>query len=202
MLAAKRLYALALAVAASLSLLAAPASSRTRIEVSTTAFRVVMSNITYSAGAVEVICDLTLHSTLRRLFNKVRGELIGSVTSISAGNVRVNRGTNPTCALLPPLSIRYESIRGSLPIITGLLAGLEWRWLYGADETFWRVGCLYEGVMGFGSAENPIRSWALLRPNTLGLVRDLTGFGCEPTTDQGVTNPRLSPEVSVRLLER
>jgi hypothetical protein len=75
-----------LAAVIALSLAAGSASSRTRVEVSTTA-SLVSGRLTFTEeGRDRVISDITLHVTLLRLINKVLLEHVGDVTAVLTAN--------------------------------------------------------------------------------------------------------------------
>jgi hypothetical protein len=171
-----------------------PASARTRIEVSTSAF-LTHGRITFidEGGATYQVCDITLHVTARRLINKVRGELIGHVTSI----LTANAGAFTTCRGLVPMLVMYDSERGVLPNPTGGTIRFRGGWLF--TNPFGR--CLFEMSIPGTSGTNPIRTLAV--SSAVGDIRLLTNLGgsCPEELSMSATMTA-RPEVTIRLLER
>jgi hypothetical protein len=169
------------------------ASARTRIEVSTTA-HLVHGRITFTEteGAAQS-CDITLHITANRLINKIRGELIGHVTSILTANATAFS----TCTLLAPMLVVYDSERGVLPNPTGGTIRVRGGFL--VSNPFGR--CLYEGSIPGVSETNPIRNYEVRSAvGDVRLLRNLGGSCPEEARLTGTMTAR--PEVTIRLLER
>jgi hypothetical protein len=188
-----------------LALAAGPASARTRVEVSTTA-TLINGRLTFSAepseGFPTIICDLTLHSTLLRLINKIRLEHAGDITAVLTANCRNSVGGRTTVRPLVPMSVQYERINGSLPAnITGGLLWVRSRFLIESEFIGLRALCLYEGLVGAESVENPVRRFTLLRRLVILLI-DLRGSVSCPSLGSLQGTMTVTPSVTIRLLER
>jgi hypothetical protein len=197
---ARRLALSLLGSALAVSLIAMPAMGDTRVEVSTTAFLLMSlpNGLTFTAGSTSIICDVTLHLTVRRLIAKIRDTLWGEVTAVLTANVRSSIGSMPSCAGLTPMFWQYERVGGTLPTITEVSLLLFWRWLIRllAPGLF---QCLYfESVQLTGA--NPVERLRIvprliIEPRPLGASEP-----CPPRAT--VTGEfRLSPTMTVRLLE-
>jgi hypothetical protein len=193
-----------LAAVAIVGFATAPASARTRLEVSTTTL-LAAGRLTFFARSegttYEVICDVTLHGTTNRLISKVRGSLIGQVTSILTANARSPSGEAPSCMALTSLPMIgfYDSITGTLPNITGGSLRVSGGVLIGLRVSFVRARCLYLGELLLASATNPVRTVQveLLAP----LSAELEPIGVCPS-EGGVTGTMtVTPTVTIRLLE-
>jgi hypothetical protein len=197
-----KIIMLALAAVLLLSFASSTAGARVRIEVSTTA-ALLSGRLTFGGeGGTEVISDVTLHVTLLRLINKIRLEHVGDVTSVLVANCRTLIGA--ACAVIPlaPMRIGYGSIRGALPRIErGIL-------LYVLAAFLLEIGgvanCLYRGLIGAESPENPALFFTILRNGIDDLVPlwedELSFVECDR---RGTLAGRLTavPLITIRLLE-
>lgn len=191
----RKIIAVLITAIVGLSVVAGPAWSRTRIELSTTAV-LMAGRLTFTTEQAAVICDVTFHATLLRLINKVRLEHVGDVTAVLTANARSSIGGAATCGYLPPLRIGYGSISGTLPTITGG----EFQFTVGVLVTCIFSACLYLGSSPFRWNENGFRTLVLEGSPAPPLFTNLSGMcplGYAYTGSMTVT-----PTVTVRLLER
>jgi hypothetical protein len=186
-----------LIAALALSLAAGASSARTRLEVSTTAALISGILIFEQEGSsTTVTCELTLHATLRRLINKIRGELIGHVTAVLFLNCRSNFSSARVVALVP-LLIEFLSILGSLPNnIIGIFVLIRGGFLI---DSF--IRCLYFGTIPGEARENPMRSIRSDERTRIPLSRDLGGFPACERNGRLRGTLSVSPGITVRLLE-
>jgi hypothetical protein len=187
-----KLILAALAAVILVSLAVAPATARTRIEISTTTNR-ASGRLTFQTAerTQEIICDVTLHATLRRLINKRHGEPVGLITAILTANARAAPNNPPIiCRGNAPMELLYGGILGSLPRPTGgiLLTASNF------DTGVFGIRCNYRATIGATSNTNPIRR-ATIDPNR---IRSST-FGCPEGSLRGELT--FSPEVTMILLE-
>jgi hypothetical protein len=187
-----------------LSLAAGTSAARTRIEISTTA--TLASGILTFQGSdnIQIICDVTLHATLRRLIDKIHQTVIGLITSILTANLRSNVGVPRACTVLPHMELKYGNILGSLPNnITGILLLIATRFLIEVEVLLMRAACLYEGLISaLGTLTRGVL--ARLEPsfgNSVSLLRDLLGNGACARTSELRGAVTLRPSLTVRLLE-
>jgi hypothetical protein len=188
-----------------LTLATTVASAIARLEVDTTAM-LITGRLTFDeepAGELpQIICDVTLHSTLRRLINKVRLESAGAITAVLTANCRNSIGAVARATPLTGMTIHYDSIRGTLPTITGGLVWVQARFLMETTFLGLAIACLYDGLVGSSSAENPVRRLTVLR-TSIPLSQELpeSALACpENGTLQGPLT--VTPEVGITLLER
>jgi hypothetical protein len=147
-----RLLLSALVAALALSAAVTTAQAR-RFELSNQFFRVVWSGLTFSevggAEGPQVTCAVTLEGSFHsRTLSKVSGQLIGYVTFARVkrpclgGNAWTLDGVERPVQTLP-WHIRYDSFRGTLPNVTGILVQL-------IDTSFlveiFPIGCLYKST--------------------------------------------------------
>jgi hypothetical protein len=187
-----------------LSLAAGTAGARTRIEISTTAI-LESARLTFQGeNGVEMICDITLHSTLRRLINKIREEVVGLITAILTANIR-GTGNPRACTFLTGMEIKYGAILGSLPNgITGILFLILLKFLIESEVLFVRSACLYEGLVSLLGAlsRGVLSSLGFVEGRSgVALLRDLIGNGACPRSFAFRGAFTLRPPLTVRLLE-
>jgi hypothetical protein len=199
---AAKYFGATLAAVLLLSFATSTAGARVRIEVSTTA--ALLSGILtfFGEGGVEMRSEVTLHVTLLRLINKVRLEHVGEVTSATFANCSSPFGS---CVLIPlvPMRLAFGSIRGTLPRIErGILLYILVAFLLLIANV---ARCLYRGLFGVESPENPARLFRILSngiDNLLPLWEDrLTFSGCERRLTFAGTLTAV-PLITIRLLER
>jgi hypothetical protein len=183
-----------------LSLGVSAAGARTRVEVSTTAL-LLSGRLTFNPArlfAPDVISDVTLHVTLLRLINKVRLEHVGDITAVLTANCRSAFGA--TCTPLVPMRISYGFIQGTLPRITGILLFVSVLFLI---ETAGQR-CLYEGLVGVLSPENPARNFTPLPEADLVALKPELPLTTEDCPERGelIGTFVANPLVTIRLLER
>jgi hypothetical protein len=187
----------ALAAAMVLAVAVSPASALRRIEISTTAF-LAHGRITFTeTGGASQACDVTLHITANRLINKIRGELIGHVTS----TLTANPTAFTTCRPLSPMLVMYNSIAGSLPIIEQG-GRLDVRGGFLITNPFFR--CLFSGTISGTSRTNPVRTLEV--SSAAGAIStevrlELSGAGTCPAEGRLTGTMTSRPEVTIRLLE-
>jgi hypothetical protein len=193
-----KLVMAALVAAFVLSLAAGPAGARNRVEVSTTSVRATSSRLTFGGSEIDIICNVTLAGTLRRLINKRRGEPVGSFTADTVNTCSSNFGSEARADALTPMSITYGTIEGSLPSnITGGTLDTTGGFLISVRTIFGTSACLYSGTITSRS-ENPARTLRI-QPNTSRLSRRLSGI-C-PETGELAGSFTSTPAVTIRLLE-
>jgi hypothetical protein len=201
-----KLFLAALAALLLASLSASSATARTRIEISTTAM-LASGRLIFTGGGGRITCDVTLHITaLTRLINKIRGSLIGRVTSILTANPRSNFGGTTGCAgLVEPVRtmlVLFGSITGSLPDnIRGGRIDVAGGFLISLRVEFLGVNllCLYDGRIEGIANENPILRVTVTSPRIPG--RPLPGSDVCPEGElRG--EMEFNPLVTVILLER
>jgi len=196
---------------AALVVSAGGAAARNRLELSTTAILASTRELRFTAaGRGEIICDVTLHITaLSRLFNKVRGTLVGRVTAILTANAQTTifGATEPLCAGLvePPMLVLYDSITGTLPTITGGRLIVSGGFLIGIRAPFLRLTlCLYRGEIPATSNRNPITRLTVT-PTTVPLFEDGLNRSGAACPSEGIMEQTqdfaLTPELTLRLLE-
>jgi len=195
-----RIIAAAFAAALVLSLAASGASARNRVEVSTTA-SLLSGRLTFVSGTRNIITDVTLHATMERLIAKILLAHVGDITAVLTANCRTNIGAACEPRPLVPMLIGYGAIRGTLPTITGvlLLILVAFLLLIGGF-----VRCLFRGLIGALSEENPARTFRPLpEHDTIPLWEDdLTLIDECPREGEFTGSFVARPEISIRLLER
>jgi hypothetical protein len=213
-----KLIMTALAAVILVSLMAAPAAAVRRVQVSTTAIRVSINDLRFGAeesGAV-LSCDVTLHATLLRLIEKVRLSHAGSITAILTADPRSNLGGTTTCMGLRGLPVLYDSIRGTLPDITGAALWVGETTLEGRRGQGFlislripfvgEVRCLYAGLILVLLLENRPASRTDIeeRASRVSLVTDLRGsIACDRTgrLEDERRPGTISPPIEILLLE-
>jgi hypothetical protein len=196
-----KLVTAALAVALFVLLSSGAAGARSRLEVSTTAF-LASSRVTFAEErGANIIIDMTLHGTLRRLLTKVLLSSVGAFTSILTANCRRSFGLGCQVTALGPMAISYGSIRGTLPTIRGVHFQIGVLFLIVELDLGRR--CLYEGVIGVEAVENPAHILIPLAGQNLALLAGdrLTLFPCLISEEMNA-NFAIVPLITFRLLER
>jgi len=103
------------------------------------------STLTFENGSgTNLIVDVTLHGSIHPTLPKVRGALIGIITSISTANCRSSTGLRCRFSGLPTWHLKLASFTGTLPRIASLLFEIEAAIL---EELEGRPNCLYRGVL-------------------------------------------------------
>lgn len=202
-----RLVVAILAAAIVVSLAAGPAAARVRIEArGGPNILAIARRLTFGGSeGVGIICDVTFHGTIQRLINKRRGEHLGSFTRdlINLETCRNSLGIGTTLAdALTPCLIRYGTITGTLPNITGGTLLVDCGFLIEVNAgIFGESRCLYRQVIEGVATENPILRIAVA-PNVVTLFRDLGGSRpCDPSGElAGLFD--LVPLITLTLLER
>jgi len=199
-----KLVGVVVAALLALSLAAATSSARVRVEVSTTATlisgRLTFAELPDSGFIPNIICEVTLHATLNRLIAKVRLTQAGGITAILTANCRNSFGGGATATPLAGMLVFYDSIRGTLPTITGGLLWTTSRFLVETSVLGSEIRCLYAGLVGAESTANPVTSQTIL-PNEIPLFEEHRGTRRCPERGQLRGTLRVSPEVTIRLLE-
>lgn len=205
-----RLILTALAAFIVMAMTAGTASARGRIEVSATRITATSRGLIFGSESDNLSCDVTLNGTLLRLITKVLREHIGGITEGRSTNCRNSLGESANrLIILLPMTLLYSSITGTLPeringsvllIDLGFLVDLQG---FGGLIT---SRCLYEGRVAARARENPIRR-LLVESTTdphqpITRVIDERGNTACPSSATLNGEFRLTPEVSIRLLER
>jgi hypothetical protein len=213
-----KLIMTALAAVIFASLMAAPAAAVRRVEVSTTEVLVLIRELRFTgeeSGAL-ISCDVTLHITLLRLIEKVRLSHAGSITAILTANPRSSLGGTTTCLGLRGLPVLYDSIRGTLPDITGATLWVGETTLEGRTRQGFlislripfvgEVRCLYAGLIRVLLPENRPAGRTNIdeTASRVSLAVDLRGsIACDRTgrlEDDGNLGV-IRPTISILLLE-
>jgi hypothetical protein len=201
-----RLLLLALVASFALSLGAGTSTASRSLQAEPAgAARMTTRALTFAEPeGLNIISEVTMTGSLHReAIAKTRGTLVGFVTRVDTANCRTSLGGFATCRsearLNLPWHIRFETFRGTLPNITGILVRLTGFFLIEITEPFGgRRACLYRGDIG-GDTNNPITTLTVQTPNTSTLFRDLLGNGCPPSGEL-IGTFTVSPTQRLRLL--
>ena len=131
----------ALLIVPALLALGASAAAAAFFELSDSSWRTTWSQIEVLGGVSAVRCALTLEGSFHsRTIEKIRGLLVGYVTSASIGSCSAGSATVLTATL--PWHLRYREFEGTLPTITGVSLDLVGASFQGREPTF-GVTCLF-----------------------------------------------------------
>jgi hypothetical protein len=174
-----KLLLVAITAALVLASLAAAANANRSIEVRPLPITAtsVGGIVFLEAGGGTVSCPLTLNVTLHSSISKAVESLMGSVGGGTVGRCTSSTGANVVARLLLLWHIRFQSFRGTLPNITGLLfTAVNSAFLFAFEAGGARVAtCLYVGnvgVEGTGAAANEITRLRILETeNAATLIR-------------------------------
>jgi len=173
------------------------------------AARAISSALTITGSGQSIICSSTLSLELERSIPKTAGALVGRVTRVEVGRPETCTKTSGIRSLngfrlelTLPWHVRYQTILGTLPRITGvLLVILRLGWLWDFTDVLGRnFRCLFEpdlGILAAVEAER-VRSFRILVGQTF-RGRELAPGRC-PETFELSGEFRLEPAQEVRLL--
>jgi hypothetical protein len=134
---------------------------------------------------LNIISEVTMIGSLSREATvKALGFPIGLTTRVDTANCRTSLGGFATCrleaGLFHPWEIRFQTFRGILPSITGILVRMTIFFLIEITEPFGgRRACLYRRDIG-ADTNNPITTLTVQTPNNSILFADLLRNGCPP----------------------
>jgi len=200
-----RRFSLTLAAAmAIISLTASTGFARNRIEV-TPAATLLSGRLSFeeepdSGGIIfDFVCDVTLHTIFSRLIAKVSLQQVGGVTATLAA-CRNPFAAGYLVSYLPEMLVFYDSIRGTLPTITGSLLWLLTALLIETEVIGRSIRCLFRGLVGVENVENPVRIMRV-SAGSLPLRTDLGGAIACAAALRARGTLSVAPEVTIRLLE-
>jgi hypothetical protein len=119
-----RLLFAALAATMLMSFAASSASAR-RFEVSERHFLAIWTSLEFVLGGNAILCPVTLEGSFHsRTLSKVSGQLVGYISNAVVNSPLCTNGTATVLPTSLPWHLRYDSFRGTLPSITGVLLQL------------------------------------------------------------------------------
>jgi hypothetical protein len=129
------------------SLVVGSASAR-RFELSEQRVLAIWTSLEFTLGEFSpMLCPVTLEGSFHsRTLSKVSGQLVGYVTATRLNGALCTNGSATILSATVPWHVRYDSFRGTLPAITGILLQLVRFQVRISDPL--GFSCLSEGTAG------------------------------------------------------